>query len=193
MFHLAPHRTLNTRPRSLLPASPMLLSSSSPNPDLLSTHPFFSGHVHRKRSEQRDIHSCAKCGGASSFRVWQCCAMLCSTMLARHDDRWKEFVRLQAPRKVAEMSSNEEGPLGHGGALESDEEDPWMSGGVMYEGKEVHDPGRDPPIETDRSNVQHVNRLVQGKREVHSSHETWLLRGIIFWGLCGACGTSTAH
>ena len=40
MFHLAPHNTLNTSINSLSPTSPVLLSSSSPNPDLLSTHPF---------------------------------------------------------------------------------------------------------------------------------------------------------
>ena len=41
MFHLAPHSTLNTSTSSLSPTSPVLLSSSSPNPDLLSTHPYF--------------------------------------------------------------------------------------------------------------------------------------------------------
>ena len=40
MFHLAPHSTMNTSTSSLSPTSPVLLSSSSPNPDLLSTHPF---------------------------------------------------------------------------------------------------------------------------------------------------------
>ena len=36
MFHLAPHCTLNISTSSLSPTSPLLLSSSSPNPDLLS-------------------------------------------------------------------------------------------------------------------------------------------------------------
>ena len=40
MFHLAPHRTLNTSTSSLSPTSPVLHSSTSPTPDLLSTHPF---------------------------------------------------------------------------------------------------------------------------------------------------------
>ena len=35
-----PHSTLNTSTSSLPPTSPVLLSSSTPNPDLLSTHPF---------------------------------------------------------------------------------------------------------------------------------------------------------
>ena len=39
MFHLAPHSTLNTSTSSLPPSSLVLLSSSSPNPDLLSTCP----------------------------------------------------------------------------------------------------------------------------------------------------------
>ena len=38
MFHLAPHNTLNTSTSSLSPTSPVLPSSSSPNPDLLSTY-----------------------------------------------------------------------------------------------------------------------------------------------------------
>ena len=41
MFHLAPHSTPNTSTSSLSPTSHVLLSSSSPNPDLLSTHPFY--------------------------------------------------------------------------------------------------------------------------------------------------------
>ena len=41
MFHFAPHSTLNSSTSSLSPTSPALLSSSSPNPDLLSTHPYF--------------------------------------------------------------------------------------------------------------------------------------------------------
>ena len=39
MCRLAPHSTLNTSTSSLSPTSLVLLSSSSPNPDLLSTHP----------------------------------------------------------------------------------------------------------------------------------------------------------
>ena len=39
MFYFAPHSTLNTSTSSLSPAYPVLLSSSSPNPDLLSTYP----------------------------------------------------------------------------------------------------------------------------------------------------------
>ena len=44
MFHLAPHITLNTSTSSLSPASPVLLSSSSPNPDPLSTYPLIHCH-----------------------------------------------------------------------------------------------------------------------------------------------------
>ena len=39
MFHPAPHSTLNTSTSSLS-ASPLMHSSTSPTPDLLSTHPF---------------------------------------------------------------------------------------------------------------------------------------------------------
>ena len=39
MFHFAPHSTLNTSTSSLSPTSLVLQSSSSPNPDLLSTYP----------------------------------------------------------------------------------------------------------------------------------------------------------
>ena len=41
MFHLAFHRTLNTSTSSLSLTSPVLVSSTSPNPNLLSTHPFY--------------------------------------------------------------------------------------------------------------------------------------------------------
>ena len=41
MFHLAPRCTLNTCTSSLSPASPVLLSSPTPNPDLLSPIPLF--------------------------------------------------------------------------------------------------------------------------------------------------------
>ena len=40
MFHLAPHSTLNTSASTLSLTSPVLHSSASPTPDLLSTHPF---------------------------------------------------------------------------------------------------------------------------------------------------------
>ena len=40
MFHLAPHSTLNTSTSSPSSTSPVLHSSTSPTPDLLSTHPF---------------------------------------------------------------------------------------------------------------------------------------------------------
>ena len=40
MFHLAPHSTLNTSTSSLSRTSPVLHSSTSPTPGLLSTHPF---------------------------------------------------------------------------------------------------------------------------------------------------------
>ena len=36
----------------------------------------------------------------------------------------------------------------------------------------------------------HVNKLVLGNGVVHHSHETWLMRGITFCGMCGAWGTS---
>ena len=43
MFHLAPHCILNTSTSSLSPASLVLLSSSTPNPGLLSPIPLFHG------------------------------------------------------------------------------------------------------------------------------------------------------
>ena len=56
MFHLAPHNTLNTSTSSLSPTSPVLLSSASPNPDLLSTHPFI--HCEDPRQEgSTEFHS----------------------------------------------------------------------------------------------------------------------------------------
>ena len=36
----------------------------------------------------------------------------------------------------------------------------------------------------------HVKKLVLGSGVVHHSHETWLFRGIIFFGKSGSWGTS---
>ena len=57
MFHLAPHSTLNTSTSSLSPTSPVLLSSSSPKPDLLSTHPFIHCEDPRWDGTSTEFHS----------------------------------------------------------------------------------------------------------------------------------------
>ena len=80
-------------------------------------------------------------------------------MFARHDDRWKELVSQQAPRNVAEESSNEEDPFGRRGAVDSDEDDPFGHRGEMDEVDVEHDPSGDQPIEIERPSEQHVNRL----------------------------------
>ena len=57
MFHLAPHSTLNTSTSSLPPTSLVLLSSSFPNPDLLSTCPFFHCEDPRQDGTSTEFHS----------------------------------------------------------------------------------------------------------------------------------------
>ena len=57
MFHLAPHNTLNTSTSSLSPTSPVLLSSASPDPDLLSTHPFIHCEDPRQDGTSAEFHS----------------------------------------------------------------------------------------------------------------------------------------
>ena len=57
MFHLAPLSTLNTSTSSLSPASPVLLSSSFPNPDLLSTHPSIHCEDPRQDGTSTEFHS----------------------------------------------------------------------------------------------------------------------------------------
>ena len=56
MFHLAPHSSLNTSTSSLSPTSPVLLSSSSPDPDLLSTHPFTHCEDPRRDGTSTEFH-----------------------------------------------------------------------------------------------------------------------------------------
>ena len=69
-------------------------------------------------------------------------------MLTRHDERWKELVRQQAPRNAAEGRSNEENPFGHRGAVD--------------EVEVAHDPSGVQPIELERPSEQHANGLVLG-------------------------------
>ena len=57
MFHLAPHSTLNTSTSSFSPTSPVLLSSSSPKPDLLSTHPFIHCEDPLQDGTSTEFHS----------------------------------------------------------------------------------------------------------------------------------------
>ena len=57
MFHLAPHSILNTSTSSLSPASPVLLSSSSPTQGLLSTHPFIHCKDPRRDGTSTEFHS----------------------------------------------------------------------------------------------------------------------------------------
>ena len=57
MFHLAPCSTLNTSTSSLSPISLVLLSSSSPNPDVLSTHPFIHCEDSREDSTSTEFHT----------------------------------------------------------------------------------------------------------------------------------------
>ena len=84
---------------------------------------------------KRDIYRDAKCGRGSSLRKLQCGTKLCSTMLARHDERWNESVRQQASRNVAEGRSNEEDPFGRRGAKDNDEDDPFGQGGIVFCGE----------------------------------------------------------
>ena len=62
MFHLAPHSTLNTSTSSLSPTSPVLMSSSSANPDLLSTNPFIQCEDPRQDGTSTGFHSSTKSG-----------------------------------------------------------------------------------------------------------------------------------
>ena len=41
----------------------------------------------------------------------------CSAMLARHDDRWVDAPSYHVPPAVAERSSDDQHPFGHGGAM----------------------------------------------------------------------------
>ena len=61
MFHFALHGTLNTSTSSLPPTSLVLLSSSSPNPDLLSTHPFIHCEDPRHDGTSTEFHSQTGC------------------------------------------------------------------------------------------------------------------------------------
>ena len=64
MFHLAPHSTLNTilsLSLSLSSTSPVLLSSSSPNPDLLSAHPIIHWEDPRQDGTCTEFHSSTGC------------------------------------------------------------------------------------------------------------------------------------
>ena len=57
MFHLAPHSTLNTSTSSLPSTSPVLLSSYSANPDLLSTCPTIHWEDSRQDGTSTEFHS----------------------------------------------------------------------------------------------------------------------------------------
>ena len=57
MFHFAPRSTMNTSTSSLSPTSPVLLSSSSPNPDLLSTYPLIHCVDPRQDGTSAEFHS----------------------------------------------------------------------------------------------------------------------------------------
>ena len=57
MFHFAPHSTLNTSTSSLPSTSLVLLSPSSPNPDLLSTYPIFHCEEPRQDGTSTEFHS----------------------------------------------------------------------------------------------------------------------------------------
>ena len=61
MFHPTPHSTLNTSTSSLSPISHVLLSSSSPNPDLLSTHPFIRCEDPRQDGTSAEFFSTTGC------------------------------------------------------------------------------------------------------------------------------------
>ena len=61
MFHFTPHSTLNTSTSSLSLISHVLLSSSSPNPDLLSTHPFIHCEDPRQDGTSTEFHSTTGC------------------------------------------------------------------------------------------------------------------------------------
>ena len=56
MFHLAPHSTLNIGTSSLSPTSPELLSSSYPNPDLLSAHAIVHCEDPRRDGTSTEFH-----------------------------------------------------------------------------------------------------------------------------------------
>ena len=57
MFHHALHSTPNTSRSSLSPTSPVLLSSSPPNPDLLSTYPLVHFDDPRRDGTSTEFHS----------------------------------------------------------------------------------------------------------------------------------------
>ena len=129
-----------------------------------------------KRSWGRcEICRCARCGRAGRVQSWKLEPTTCTAILARHDERWVEtptFCVLTAP---TERCSDDEDPLGHGGALDAEKE----SGASTQRQRSGHE-----------SLEEHVNKLVLGSGVVHHSHETWLLRGISFCGKCGAWRTS---
>ena len=62
MFHLAPHSTLNTSTSSLSTTSPVLLSSSSPSPDLLFTYPLIHCEDPRQDSTSTKFPSSTRRG-----------------------------------------------------------------------------------------------------------------------------------
>ena len=61
MLRLAPHSTLHTSTCSLPSTSPVLLSSSSPNPDLLSTYPITHCEDPRQDGTSTEFHSSTGC------------------------------------------------------------------------------------------------------------------------------------
>ena len=69
MLHLAPHKTLNTSTSSLLTTSPVLHSSSSPTPDLLSTHPFTHCKDPRQDGTSTEFQSSTTFGPVSSQNI----------------------------------------------------------------------------------------------------------------------------
>ena len=61
LIHFAPLSTLNTSTSSLSPTSLVLLSSSSPNPDLLSTYPLIHCEDPRQDGTSMEFHSSTFC------------------------------------------------------------------------------------------------------------------------------------
>ena len=77
---------------------------------------------------------------------------------------------------VAERNIDDEDSFGHGGAMEADEENCASTQRQMSEMESLEE--------------HRVKRLVLGNGVVHDSHESLLLRGIVFCGKCGAWRTS---
>ena len=67
---------------------------------------------------------------------------------------------------LAQRSSDDEDPFGHGGALEAEDE----SGASTHRRRN----------EFESPEEHHVISLVLGSGVVHHSHAPWLLRGIVF-------------